>query len=181
MPPKLIHTSFFGKLFGKYSKVEYDEYQLHLFIKEKLDKSFNWSDATSFVKITSGLFGSTLEFTFDSTLLKINFLLKPDCKNNVIIINEIISLVIDKRIQDKKELFAKYTQVEYLRDSNVSTLENELLPLLTSYNHQHNHWEDSLPEKSIEFLNKCSKYLALPFIKDFITFQYLIIAKKNKK
>jgi len=31
------------------------------------------------------------------------------------------------------------------------------------------------------FLNKCSKYLALPFIKDFITFQYLIIAKKNKK
>jgi len=28
-------------------------------------------------------------------------------------------------------------------------------------------------------LNKCSKYLALTFIKDFITFQYLIIAKKN--
>ena len=161
MLPKLIYTSFFGKFFAKYSKLEYDEYQLHLFIKDKPDKTFNWSDATGFVKSTSGLFGSTLEFTFDSTLLKINLLLKSDCKNNVIIINEIISPIIDIKVKKKKELFAKYTQVEYLRDSNISKLENELLPLITSYNNQYQHWDKHLPKSSLKFIKSSSKYFPL--------------------
>lgn len=161
MPSKLIHASFFGKLFGQYSKIEYDENQLHLFIKNKLEKSFSWNDVTGFINITSGIFSSTLEFVFGSTLLKINLLKKSDCKDNLIVINELITNIINKRIVNKKSLFTEYTQLEYLRDSKVTFLENELLPLLTSFNNQSKYWGDKLPKNSIEFLNDCSKYFPL--------------------
>ncbi len=161
MPSKLIHASFFGKFFGRYSKIEYDGKELHLFINNKIEKSFSWNDISGFANTTSGILGSTLEFIFDSTSLKINFLTKSNCKDNLIVINELITPIINKKILDKKILFTEYTQLEYLRDSKVIPLENELLPLLTSYNHQSKYWNDKLPKSSLDFLNDCSKYFPL--------------------
>jgi len=161
MPSKLINASFFGKFFGKYSKIEYDEYQLHLFIKNKIDKSFNWNEVTDFVNISSSIFSSTLEVTFASSLLKINLLGKSDCKNNLITINKLITPIIEKRIMNKKNLFTKSTVIEYLRDSKVSMLESELLPLITTYRYQSKLWKDNISKESIEFLNDCSKYFPL--------------------
>ena len=161
MPSRQINSSFFGRLFAKYSKIEYDESQLHLFIKGKLEKSFNWTDAIDFSNATHGIFGSTIEFVFDSTLLKINLLVKSDCKNNLIAINKFIAPIINKKIVNKKSLFTEYTQSEYLRDSKIILLENELLPLVNLYNTQSTYWEDKLPKNSIMFLNNCSKYFPL--------------------
>lgn len=161
MSYKLIHASFFGKIFGKYSKIEYDENQLNLFIKNKLEKSFSWNDVTGFININSGIFGSTLEFIFDSTLLQINLLTKSACKDNLIVINELITPIINQRILNKKSLFTEYAQLEYLRDSKVALLDNELLPLLTSYNNQSKYWDDKLSKNSLEFLNDCSKIFPL--------------------
>lgn len=161
MPHKLIRASFFGKIFGKYSKIEYDENQLHLFVKNKLEKSFSWNDATGFINISSGIFGSTLEFIFDSTLLQIHLLTKSACKDNLIVINELITPIINQRILNKKSLFTEYAQLEYLRDSKVALLDNELLPLLTSYKDQSKYWDDKLSKNSLEFLNDCSKIFPL--------------------
>lgn len=161
MSTKLIHVSFFGTFFNKYSKIEYNENQLHLFIKNKLEKSFNWGDSTGFVDTKHGLFGSSIELVFGSTILKVNLLRKSDCIANVILINKLIALIIEKRIEKKKELFIRYTQLEYLRDSNVAFLDKELLPLVTSYNKQVLHCNANLKKTSLQFLNEYSKIFPL--------------------
>ena len=115
----VIRPSILGNFLNKYSKIEYDNKYLYLFIKNKKEESFSWREATGFVKINSGIFNSSIEFTFDSTHLKINFLKKSDCENSFNIINELLKNIIDERITSKKNILHKYTQLEYLRDSNV--------------------------------------------------------------
>ena len=76
MSTQLISSSFIGK----YSKVESDENQLHLFIKNKIHESFNWKDIENFTTISSNLFGSSFELIFNSTPLKLTILSSSDCK-----------------------------------------------------------------------------------------------------
>jgi DNA helicase-4 len=157
----VIRPSILGNFLNKYSKIEYDNKYLYLFIKNKKEESFSWREATGFVKINSGIFSSSIEFTFDSTPLKIDFLKKSDCKNSFNGINELLKNIIDERIINKKNILNKYTQLEYLRDSNVVTLENELLPLFNSYNNQREYWNKSLSIESCKFLNGYSEYFPL--------------------
>ena len=78
----VIRPSILGIFLNKYSKIEFDNKYLYLFIKNKQEESFSWRDSTGIVKINSGIFNSSIEFTFDSTHLKINFLKKSDCENS---------------------------------------------------------------------------------------------------
>jgi len=88
---KQINTSYFGKFFGKYSYIEYDENQLYLYIENKLHKSFKWDEVIGYTMSRPRIFGSTLEFIFETRYLKINFLKKSDCMDNIIVINRIIT------------------------------------------------------------------------------------------
>ena len=83
----VIRPSILGIFLNKYSKIEFDNKYLYLFIKNKQEESFSWRDATGFVKINSDIFNSSIEFNFDSIHLKINFLRKSDCENSFNIIN----------------------------------------------------------------------------------------------
>lgn len=158
---KQINTSYFGKFFGKYSYIEYDENQLYLYIENKLHKSFKWDEVIGYTMSRPRIFGSTLEFIFETRYLKINFLKKSDCMDNIIVINRIITPILNQKIENKKREFKKYTQLEYLRDSKISLLENEILPLLNIYKKQKKYWDERLPKSSISFLNNSFKYFPL--------------------
>lgn len=161
MPSKQINTSFFGKFFAKYSHIEYDEKQLRLYIKNKLENSFIWKEVITYTISKHGIFGTTLEFNFNTTQVKINLLKREDCTNNLTIINSIITPIINQKIENKKRAFKKHTQLEYLRDSRISYLDNEILPLLNTYTKQKEYWEERLPQSSISFLNNSIKYFPL--------------------
>ena len=52
----VIRPSILGNFLNKYSKIEYDNKYLYLFIKNKKEESFSWREATGFVKINSNIF-----------------------------------------------------------------------------------------------------------------------------
>lgn len=161
MSKKLISTSLIGSFFGKYSKVEYDENQLHLFTKDKRSKSLNWKNIENFAILTSSFFGSNIDLVFDSKVLRISLLSSSDCKKNIEIINDYIKPIIEERVSTKKSIFYKYTKEEYLRDSKVILLNNELESLLELYKNHTSLWGSNLSENTIAFFDQSLKYFPL--------------------
>jgi len=112
MPPKQINTSFLGKFFGAYTKIEYDENQLHLYKKTKEKETYHWNAIAGYTLQKNSIFGTTLEFILETTKLKINLLKHSQCNDNIDIINRLITPIIHQKIERKKSLYKKHTQEE---------------------------------------------------------------------
>ncbi len=156
-----VETSLFGKFFGNYSKLEYDDKKLYLFKNGSLEETFNWMDTDSFAVISSGLFGSSLQFSFTTQLIKIKLLKSSECQNNIQVINKILKPIIENKIVSKQQIFQQYTQLEYLRDSKVSYLNNEISPLLDLYEANTIEWKKYVSKDLLSLVDTLSDYIPL--------------------
>jgi DNA helicase IV len=163
MSTEFIRANWLGKLFGNITHLKFDEIKLVLYRDEKLIKQYMWADLGGYPDIKYGILGSKLNFKNVIFFKKLNFLKAADLKKTEARLTQYISKVIQKNVQDCENELIKYAVKEYLRDSNIKKLEQQINPTLDKFKNQKIEWEKNLPANTMRFLEKYVEYFPIEF------------------
>ena len=157
MSDKIIRSSFFGKIFGSVKQLVISESQLT--INYKNGSSENLECNYNIPTISESFFWSNLHFYDIKKPITIFFLNKVDIKFYFPLIerNHIDSL--EKEIINIKKLIDEKAVNEYLRDSNISTINKATGNLIINYASAESTWNQKLQKSSIDCLKNIKYYL----------------------
>ncbi len=151
MAQYIATASWLGRFFSRVKQLCLEEHCLVVAFNDASSQSFSLSDFRSFSLLKPRLFSAKLQLA-DAANTRISFLHKADAAALNQAINQAVALLLEEKITNAKLLLKQVALDEYLRDSNIPRLHNEVFALSASYQQNSHVWQQYLSPSSIKFL-----------------------------
>lgn len=178
----IITPNFIGKLFGKLNQVELKQDEILCTYKNGDVTKYLIKNINHFPIITKTLWGNSLSFDSNGTIISLKFLSKKNLKLFHEKLEETIAHIIENEFKLITDNFDKLTQKQFLRDSDIPKLNRELAPIVTRYAKDKNiidkHFNDNLIKK-LNYI--CSNFESANLNKEQIRKDYEENTLKSRK
>lgn len=122
----IVTPTIWGKLFGNIKSVEIQKNKIILTDKKNSIKEFNLKNVYGFPTIENNLFGSKLSIEYDGQLITMSKLARKPSNDFLSELEKLIASNIKEKIQLSLQKFSSLAANQYLRDSNISALNDGL-------------------------------------------------------
>ncbi|MEL0649447.1 UvrD-helicase domain-containing protein [Pseudoalteromonas agarivorans] len=152
MAQYIATPSWLGRFFTRIKHVSIEQTELVVHFKNAQTQRFLIKDFYNFAALNNRVFSAKIILSDDRNT-SISFLNKAQAHALSCAINDQFSQLLEQKVNNAKAVLKRYALDEFLRDSSLKTLKNNVLLLGSHYNKSKNTWLEHLSPASIKFLN----------------------------
>jgi DNA helicase IV len=153
-----IGPSFLGRLIGFPRSVDFSSGQIIIKRLKKDVAKISLGDLIDFPEERKSWFWSTLSFSTLNSKIEVGYLSISDVRRHKQLIDTLVSNYLNGKIKIGFKLFQEASVDNYLRDSAIETLRQNVFVLVSKYLLSRKRWQESLGQQSIEMLDKLTNY-----------------------
>ncbi|MDO6837261.1 UvrD-helicase domain-containing protein [Pseudoalteromonas carrageenovora] len=152
MAQYIATPSWLGRFFTRIKHVSIEQTELVVHFKNAQTQRFLIKDFYNFAALNNHVFSAKIILSDDRNT-SISFLNKAQAHALSYTINNQFSQLLEQKVNNAKAVLKRYALDEFLRDSSLKTLKNNVFLLGSHYNKSKSTWLEHLSPASIKFLN----------------------------
>ncbi|MDO6465939.1 UvrD-helicase domain-containing protein [Pseudoalteromonas carrageenovora] len=152
MAQYIATPSWLGRFFTRIKHVSIEQTELVVHFKNAQTQRFLIKDFYNFAALNNHVFSAKIILSDDRNT-SISFLNKAQAHALSYTINNQFSQLLEQKVNNAKAVLKRYALDEFLRDSSLKTLKNNVFLLGSHYNKNKSTWLEHLSPASIKFLN----------------------------
>lgn len=152
----IVTPTFWGKFFGKIKSVELQQNKVIVTDKKNNITEHDLGKTFDFPAIQKSFFGTKLFFKDDSTEVVLSKLAKKQTDSLLLEIEKVVASNIKVKVKEGFQHFANLAENQYLRDSDIPTLNDRVRLSVLSYGDNKEHFQKYFDEslvKKIQYIS----------------------------
>ncbi len=155
-----IYPNFIGKLFARVSKLEASDESLKIHNKENRIIHLEFDSFIDIPQIKRKIFGYKVDLRTDISTFDIRFLNK-NTPHNFVKFQSLVIGHLSKKIEATYDEFKKLALDQYLRDSDITKLQDSCGTVIESYRRNKNSWKHNFDELCLTKLKELDQYFPI--------------------
>nr|WP_239690324.1 UvrD-helicase domain-containing protein [Rodentibacter heylii] len=146
----IVTPTFWGKLFGRIKSVEFQQNKVIVTGKKNNIAEYNLGKTLEFPILENAFFGNKLSFKDDNKEVVLSKLAKKQTNSLLLEIEKAVASNIQVKVKEAFQQFTNLAENQYLRDSDIPTLNDHVRWSVVSYGNNKEHFQKYFDESFVK-------------------------------